>query len=457
MTPSRPNAKARGNVRSERPPKDAQTRSGRGGELTAEQARRMSAQAQRTSSSTSPAVPSAKATAAPKTVARRRAAGTARATGAQARATGAQARAASARSTPQRTSTTAASATRRAASQSKTPATKRGSAVVFASGANYLLPWTPNTDETRFFIRLLKGCVGTVLAFALIIPFLPMPEVERSELEELPPQLARIVIDKVEPPPPPPPPEPEPEPEPEIKQEEPEPEPEPPKPEPEPEPPKPEPKLEVEPEPTLEDARDKAQESGLLAFSDAFADMRDAVDVSSLTDTSTLSQGAGEAATIDRSVLTSKHGTRSAGVNVTELSRDTGGVALAGRQTTKVVAPKTPEGTSGARKKPRDKNADRAIPERSIEDVRRVFDANKGAIFAIYNRALRKDPTLQGKVVLELVIDPQGRVTDCKVVASEVTDEAVVAKIVNRVRLFNFGQRNVAVTRINYPVHFLPS
>jgi TonB family protein len=94
---------------------------------------------------------------------------------------------------------------------------------------------------------------------------------------------------------------------------------------------------------------------------------------------------------------------------------------------------------------------------RSIEEIRRVFDANKGAIFAIYNRALRRDPTLQGKVVLELVIDPNGVVVDVRVVASELTDDTLVAKIVKRIRMFNFGAREVGTTTISYPVHFLPT
>ena len=86
-----------------------------------------------------------------------------------------------------------------------------------------------------------------------------------------------------------------------------------------------------------------------------------------------------------------------------------------------------------------------------------MFDSNKGAIFAIYNRALRKDPTLRGQVVLELSIDPSGRVVECKVVSSELADTSVVAKLVSRIRLFDFGQRDVAMTTISYPVHFLPT
>ena len=45
-----------------------------------------------------------------------------------------------------------------------------------------------------------------------------------------------------------------------------------------------------------------------------------------------------------------------------------------------------------------------------------MFDQNKGAIFALYNRALRRDSSLQGKIVLELTISPIGRrdrLSDC--------------------------------------------
>ena len=274
-----------------------------------------------------------------------------------------------------------------------------------------------------------------------------MPEIERKELEQLPPALAQIKLEKpeIKIPPPPPPPEVEKKVEPKVEKEV-----------PKEVPVKPVEKK-IEPiEPTVSDAREKAKVSGLLAFQDAFADMRDAVDVSSLTDTAAIQQGAGESASIDRSLLTAKSGSRSAGVNVSQMSRETGGVALSGRETTRVEAPEGARGV-GRKKKPKVAKNTGEARERSIEEVRRVFDANKGAIFAIYNRALRKNPALQGKVVLELTIAPSGRVIDCKVLDSEITDSAVVAKIVNRVKLFDFGSRSVRQTRINYPVHFLPS
>jgi outer membrane biosynthesis protein TonB len=304
---------------------------------------------------------------------------------------------------------------------------------------DFALPWETGREDVKRLQRYLLICVALVVVLGGVIPWLPVPEVERVELEELPPQLARILLEKPKPVPPPPPPRPE------VKEEV---KPDPVKPEPRVEP-KP---VETPPQPKVSDAQEKAAVSGLLAFKDAFADMRDAVDVSALQDTGAIAQGAGQAASIDRSLLTSKHSTRSAGVNVTALSRDTGGVALAGRETTKVDVPKQSKG-NGAVKAPKTVDA----RQRSIEEIRRVFDSNKGAIFAIYNRALREDPTLQGKVVLELVIDPTGQVTECRVVASELADQSVVQKIVSRVRLFNFGRRDVRTTTISYPVHFLPT
>ena len=299
---------------------------------------------------------------------------------------------------------------------------------------SFPLPWDVNREDRKKLQAWLMWVLLGVLIVGVPMPWLPMPEIEREELEQLPPQLARI-LEKIEPviPPPPPPPE--------VKEEA--------KPKPEEQPVE---EITVKPEPTVADAKEKAALSGLLAFKDAFADMRDAVDMSKLQDTGAIQRGSGEAASIDRAILTSKHGTRSAGVNVSALSRETGGVALSGRQTTKVNVPVGSKGTGGVR-------APRTVDHRgrSIEEIRRVFDANKGAIFAIYNRALRRDPTLQGRVVLELVIDPNGQVIECKVVATELVDDVLVGKIVNRVRLFDFGERDVSTTTINYPVHFLPT
>ena len=86
-----------------------------------------------------------------------------------------------------------------------------------------------------------------------------------------------------------------------------------------------------------------------------------------------------------------------------------------------------------------------------------IFDRNKGSIYSVYNRALRKNPALQGKVVLRLTIAPSGKVTRCDVVSSELGDPALTGKITARVKRFNFGAKDVNEVTITYPIDFLPA
>ena len=86
-----------------------------------------------------------------------------------------------------------------------------------------------------------------------------------------------------------------------------------------------------------------------------------------------------------------------------------------------------------------------------------MFDKNKGAIFALYNRALRKDPSLEGKLVLRLTISPNGQVTMCEVVSSELGDPELERKLVQRVKLFRFESRDVEAITTTKPIDFFPA
>ena len=94
---------------------------------------------------------------------------------------------------------------------------------------------------------------------------------------------------------------------------------------------------------------------------------------------------------------------------------------------------------------------------RSIEEIRLVFDRNKGALYSIYMRAMRDNPTLQGKVVVELKIAPSGQVLDCHIVSSELKVEDMERKLVVRIRQFDFGAKDVDTMDLTFPLDFLPS
>ena len=86
-----------------------------------------------------------------------------------------------------------------------------------------------------------------------------------------------------------------------------------------------------------------------------------------------------------------------------------------------------------------------------------VFDRNKGAIHALYTRALRDKPDLQGKLVLELTIDADGSIIRCEVLSSELNDPDLERKLVSRVKMFRFEAKDVGTITVTKPIDFFPS
>ncbi|MGA9032255.1 MAG: AgmX/PglI C-terminal domain-containing protein [Sulfuricaulis sp.] len=297
------------------------------------------------------------------------------------------------------------------------------------------LPWTIPEEEQERFRRIFKRTLLVFLFFGLLLPFLPLPTIERQVMEEVPPRLAKLILERQEIKPPAPP----------VKTPEAEPV------QARPEPKKPEPKPVTK---SVETARKKAERSGLLAFKDDLADLRDNPVAADLQKTAKLAPGAGASARAsERSLVTSNIAGGSGGINTARLSRDTGGGGLAGRSTTRVSSPVGGGGGDGGRLT----RGGGGQAARSIEEIKLIFDKNKAAIYALYNRALREDPSLQGKVILKLTIAPSGQVMACEVVSSELRATELERKLVSRVRLFDFGAKNVSVMVVTYPIDFLPS
>jgi hypothetical protein len=299
------------------------------------------------------------------------------------------------------------------------------------------LPWTVSEEEQERFRRLLKRSFIFFLIFGIVLPFLPLPTIEREAMEEVPPRLAKLILERQEPAPPAPPAKtPEPEPPAQAK----------------PAPKKPEPKPPVK---SVESARKKAERSGLLAFKDDLADLRDDAVTANLQKPARLTAGVASGVKVSqRALITSNLAGGSGGINTARLSRDTGGGGLAGRATTRVSSPVGGGGDGAGGRLTRGGGGQAA---RSIEEIKLIFDKNKAAIYALYNRALREDPTLQGKVILKLTIAPSSQVTACEVVSSELRVPDLERKLVARVRLFDFGAKDVGVMVVTYPIDFLPS
>jgi protein TonB len=314
----------------------------------------------------------------------------------------------------------------------------------------FILPWERLEDEDARLKKVVVIVLAVSIVLSAIIPFIPVPKEDRDKVEQLPPRLAQLMLEKQKP---------KPKPKPKVEKKKEEKKKEKKKEEKKKEKPKEKKKVEKKPEPKpqvdrVAEARKKAASSGLLAFSDELADLREAPVTPKLGKTKPLSKGAKAAKKVTRNILTS--GTAgSGGIDTTHLSSGVGRSDLEGRQTTQVESPV--EMVAKAAPAKVDASEGSAKPSRTYEQVSLVFDKNKGAIYSLYSRALRRDPTLQGKVVLELLIEPSGRVSECKIIESELNNPRLERKLIARVKLLNFGARDVEPLRVTYPIDFLPS
>lgn len=316
-------------------------------------------------------------------------------------------------------------------SEKNVPATPR---VLFVTA---YLPWDRvRSDENPARVLVVFALLLSLLML-FVIQRIQLPEVDRAQAEKLPERLAKLVEErKPEPPPPPPPPEEKPE---EAAEEE------------------PQAKPEQPTEQQVQQARDKAEK----ALSEAKAELAALQDLASSFDFGAdqpLTKSGAQSAGVSRDLIASRSGKGSGGVNIGTASSGGGGAGVAGggklaqAQMAKVES-NISEGPTGAVRK----TASGKL-ERTQEEVRRIMDRNNGALQAIYQRALRSNPTLKGAVVLRIVIEANGSVSRCEIVSSELNDAETEQKLVTRIRAINFGAIDgVAVWDDNYTLNFFPS
>ncbi|WP_444931595.1 AgmX/PglI C-terminal domain-containing protein [Microbulbifer sp. SSSA002] len=305
-----------------------------------------------------------------------------------------------------------------------------------------VMPWhKQGEDEKRF-----RRCVFISLFFAALLGYLiplytvPQPE---TQIVEIPERLAKLVIEKKTKPKPPPEPE-----KAKPKKEEKKPE------------KKPEQKVaKQDPKPSKAEkkqARKKAERSGVLAFKDNFQDLiQDDLD-NRLGQQTQLSTAGKKENRSQRSLITAASTAGSGGINTAELSRNVGGSGsdLGGIAFARVESAIGTEGDFAGEDRPL---SDGAGPSRTDEEIQIVFDRYKATLYRIYNRELRNNPALQGKMVLKITIEPNGSVSAVSVDSSDVDSPSLNTKIVARVKRFNFGEKaGVPTITILYPIDFFP-
>lgn len=318
------------------------------------------------------------------------------------------------------------------------------------------LPWDNKQQGDSLFKAALIVLLCITAAFTFYVAITQLPEPTREARQKIPEQLARIIdIQQLEPQPPP-----------IVEPDE--------KPEPIPEDiepieevadtvlppvetavisePAPEP-IALSEETVRENARETAQSKGVLAFADTLASMREISSLNNLANT-TQTQGAGEAQQTQRDLIASTTLTTSGGVTAGDVSTNIGAAGeLEGHRTTEFSAVTAGEAALATQ---RAEATQQVIGSRHVDEIRRTLAESKGAVYSLYRRALRSDPTLEGKLTVKLVIEPDGSLSLVALIDSELDNTELVERLIRRIRAINFGQARVTRTELEYAYNFLP-
>lgn len=292
-----------------------------------------------------------------------------------------------------------------------------------------VMPWSKQGEDERRFRKLLFIILLITIFLGGVVPLLKMP-VDRTKEAVIPERIAQLVKKKQEPKP--------------VEQ-------------------KPQEKTDKKDEKIpskevpaeKEKARAVAETKGVLAFKNNFADLIE--DSPSNLGAQARISNSGKVAPGDasqRSMIVSQATGGSGGINTSNLSRQGtgGGQGIGGVKFARV---ESATGAGVADDRPLSKGAG---PSRTDEEIQIVFDRYKAALYRIYNRELRTDPSLRGKMVLRITIQPDGSVTACSVKSTDLASPALSKEIVERVLKFNFGAKEgVPALTILYPIDFLPA
>jgi len=311
-----------------------------------------------------------------------------------------------------------------------------------------VMPWARGCEEDERYRKTLGASVLLSLLLGILISLIDLPVPDLATLQKVPDRVANLVREELPPPPPveaPIIPEELSDPEPELAEEVAE-------------------ELELFPENTEEpmvadveqpDTKEQVRTKGILAFRDSFANRANARPSAQLGSQARISN-AGEDAVgrPERAMVTTSAPGSSGGINLSSISRDVGG---GGPGIEGVAVSRVASSIGGAEGPDRPLSAG-AFAGRTDEEIQIVFDRYKAALYRLYNRALRKDPTLRGQIVLRLTIEPDGTVSMCEVQSSDMNAPALSEQVVIRIRNFDFGAKDgiVAMTII-YPIDFLPA
>jgi len=320
------------------------------------------------------------------------------------------------------------------------------------------MPWDVDLAEDRRFKKFILHGLGICLLFCLLVFLLPKQAIPPVITQENKQEFARLIIeekiipkvpDRVEP----------------VieKKKEPKiaaPKTEKPKPaitKPKPTITKPKPKLNkpvVNQAELKAQAREKAANAGLLAMSDQLSSLRQTTRQSAnRVNIDKLKTGQVTASRREVLTVTSVNNNLSGGAGITQQDQEKI-TSLEDRAYQQIAVSASSVEAISQDFSAQSEGGD--LQKRSADEVRRVMDANKGAIYAVYNRVLRKDPNIEGAFSFRMVIEPSGKIATVELVSSELNNASLEKRLLSRIRMIKFEAADVSQTQVNYSFDFLP-
>jgi hypothetical protein len=322
------------------------------------------------------------------------------------------------------------------------------------------MPWVRRAEDDRRLRLFLVRALAAAFVFGAVFPIIKIPLPEVAEAVEVPDRLVELIRERRPLPPPQ---------QVEERQQQPEPEKQPP---PEQEPQQVAAEQPTEAAPTPEPTGDgipneppgqRARQSGILAFRESFAAAANRPATPLGTSARITSGGDSAVGRPERAMVTTLAPGSSGGINIGAISRGLGGGngdgAGGGAMAAGVTATREGGiiGGNGGGGGGRPVAGAGGIAGRTDEEIQIVFDRYKASLYRLYNRELRNNPTLRGQMVLRLTIEPNGTVSFLELQSTDMKAPALVEQVLERVRTFDFGAKDVAAITIVYPIDFLPA
>lgn len=304
-----------------------------------------------------------------------------------------------------------------------------------------IMPWARGGEDDQRFRKALAISMLLSLVFGLLLPLVDVPLPDRWKVLEEQDRLTRLIREELPPPPvvveqPPP-----------VREEE---------PIPSEETPIVAEQKALEPSPGPDAKKKDPAAKGILAFREKFSSLATNKATDRLGANARIKTQGGESGPPERSLVTTQAAGSSGGINIASLSRDIGDGSGREMGGVAVVQATSSIGTGGG-------GSDRPLSggpalSRTDEEIQIVFDRHKAALYRLYNRELRRNPTLKGQIVLRMTIEPDGSVSMCELKSTNMKSKTLSSQVIERVKTFDFGAKEgIPAITIVYPIDFLPA